>query len=52
MTYTIITCATPRDRDNLIEAIIREEASRRIHLDRGLEKILKKVKEADPHEKS
>ena len=45
MNQTILTFATPRDRDLFIERLIREECRLQIAVDNGLEKILKKVKE-------
>ncbi len=47
---TILTFATPRDRDLFIERLIREECRRDIAMRRGLEKILKKVKEVKTDE--
>lgn len=49
---TILTFATPRDRDNYLEALIREECRRDIAQRNGLEKILKKVKEVKPDGKN
>ncbi len=48
---TILTFATPRDRDNYLEALIREECRRDIAKRKGLEKLLKKIKEVEPDEK-
>ncbi len=45
---TILTFATPRDRDNYLEALIREECRRDIARRKGLEKLLKMIKEVKP----
>ncbi len=45
---TILTFATPRDRDRFLEDLIREECRRDIAMRKGLEKILVKVKEVSP----
>ncbi len=52
MKQTILTFATPRDRDNYLEALIREECRRDIAKRKGLEKILKKIKEVKPDGKN
>ncbi len=49
---TILTFATPRDRDRFLEDLIREECRRDIARQKGLEKILKKVKEVMPDGKN
>ncbi len=52
MKQTILTFATPRERDLYIERLIRAECRRNLARQKGLEKLLKKIKEVEPDGKN